>query len=100
MADRAPGGGLTGMIPFSRVGAGAWVGGRAKPPADVPPFVLVEGQPATARAINVIGLRRAGMAAGDRRALQDAFRILYRSGLAPARAVERIREELPGTGPI
>jgi len=32
--------------------------------------------------------------------LQDAFRILYRSGLAPARAVERIREELPGTGPI
>src|SRR5206468_11012692 len=50
--------------------------------------------------INVIGLRRAGMAASDRRSLQDAFRILYRSGLAPARPVERIREELPGTGPI
>jgi len=100
IGDRATVGGLTGMIPFSRVGTCAYVGGMAKLTADVPPFVLVEGQPATARAINVIGLRRAGMAAGDRRALQEAFRILYRSGLAPARAVERIREELPGTGPI
>jgi len=72
----------------------------AKITADVPPYVLVDGQPATARAINVIGLRRAGMSAADRRTLQDAFRILYRSGLAPARAVERIREEVPVTEPI
>ena len=40
------------------------------------------------------------MSAVDRRTLQDAFRILYRSGLAPARAVERIREELPATEPV
>ena len=100
IGDRATVGGLSGMVPFTRIGTCAYVGGMAKLTADVPPFVLVDGQPATARAINVIGLRRAGMAAGDRRALQDAFRILYRSGLAPARAVERIREELPGTGPI
>src|SRR5207302_1064971 len=77
-----------------------YVGGMAKLTADVPPFVLVDGQPATARAINVIGLRRAGMNPTDRRALQDAFRILYRSGLAPARAVERIREEMPATEPV
>jgi UDP-N-acetylglucosamine acyltransferase len=100
IGDRATVGGLTGMVPFTRIGAYAYVGGMAKLTADVPPYVLVEGQPATARAINVIGLRRAGMAAADRRTLQDAFRILYRSGLAPARAVERIREEVPETGPI
>src|SRR5205085_368677 len=80
IGDRATVGGLSGMVPFTRIGPCAYVGGMAKLTADVPPFVLVEGQPATARAINVIGLRRAGMAAGDRRALQDAFRILYRSG--------------------
>jgi UDP-N-acetylglucosamine acyltransferase len=100
IGDRATIGGLSGMVPFTRVGAYAYVGGMAKLTADVPPFVLVEGQPATARAINVIGLRRGGMNPADRRALQDAFRILYRSGLAPARAVERIREEMPATEPV
>jgi UDP-N-acetylglucosamine acyltransferase len=100
IGDGATIGGLSGMVPFSRVGAYAYVGGMAKITADVPPYMLVEGQPATARAINVIGLRRAGMDAADRRTLQNAFRILYRSGLAPARAVERIRGELPGTAPV
>ena len=56
--------------------------------------MLVDGQPATVRAVNVIGLRRAGMRRDERRALQDAFRLLYRSGLATAPAVERIRDEL------
>ena len=52
------------------------------------------------RARAVIGLRRAGMAPAERRALQDAYRVLYRSGLAPARAVARIREEPPMTAPV
>jgi UDP-N-acetylglucosamine acyltransferase len=100
IGDRATIGGLTGMVPFTRIGTHAYVGGMAKLNADVPPYVMVDGQPATARGVNVIGLRRAGMAAADRRALQDAYRILYRSGLAPVRAVGRIREELPLTAPI
>lgn len=100
IGDRATVGGHTGLVPFTRVGAYAYVGGFAKINADVPPFVIVDGQPATARGVNVIGLRRAGMTADDRRTLQDAFRILYRSGLAPGRAVARIREELPMTEPI
>ena len=100
IGDRATVGGLTGMVPFTRIGAYAYVGGMAKMTADVPPYVLVEGQPATARAINVIGLRRAGMPPADRRTLQDAFRILYRSALGPARAVERIRDEIPLTEPV
>jgi len=54
----------------------------------------------TARGVNVVGLRRAGVAPADRRVLRDAFGILYRSGLAPHRAVERIRAELPATEPI
>jgi len=40
----------------------------------------VEGQPATARAINVIGLRRAGMNPRTGAAFRIRFRILYRSG--------------------
>jgi UDP-N-acetylglucosamine acyltransferase len=100
IGDRATIGGYAGVVPFTRVGAYAYVGGMAKINADVPPFVIVEGRPASARGVNVIGLRRAGMTPADRRTLQDAFRILYRSGLAPGRAVARIREELPMTEPI
>lgn len=95
IGDRATIGGFAGLVPFTRVGTHAYVGGYSKCVADVPPYVIAEGIPATARAVNVIGLRRGGMDAAERRLLQDAFRILYRSGLSPRRAVERIRETLP-----
>ena len=94
IGDRATIGGFAGLHPFTRVGAYAYVGGLAKVVSDVPPYMLVDGVPATARGVNVIGLRRAGMAAAERRALQDAYRILYRSGIAPRTAVERLRREL------
>jgi UDP-N-acetylglucosamine acyltransferase len=93
VGDRATIGGIAGLHPFTRIGESAYVGGAAKVVSDVPPYVLVEGMPATARGINVIGLRRAGMAPAERRALQEAFRILYRSGLAPASALPRLRDE-------
>jgi UDP-N-acetylglucosamine acyltransferase len=100
IGDRATVGGMVGMVPFTRIGTGAYVGGMAKLTADVPPFMLVEGQPAIARGVNVIGLRRAGMGATERRVVQDAYRLLYRSGLAPRRALERMREELPSCPPL
>jgi UDP-N-acetylglucosamine acyltransferase len=100
IGDRATIGGLTGVVPFTRVGTHAYVGGVSKLNADIPPYIMAEGQPATARGVNVIGLRRAGMTPEDRRTLQDAYRVLYRSGLAPARAIARLREELPKTEPI
>ena len=100
IGDRATVGGMTGMVPFTRVGTGAYVGGMAKLNADVPPYMIVEGQPATARGVNVIGLRRVGMATAERRILQDAYRLLYRSGLSPMRALERMREELPACPPL
>ena len=97
VGDRATIGGFCGIHPFTRIGEYAYIGGMAKVVADVPPYMLVEGQPATARSVNVIGLRRAGMPAEDRRLLQDAYRLLYRSGLAPKTAVDRIREQLPAS---
>jgi UDP-N-acetylglucosamine acyltransferase len=97
IGERAMVGGLSGLVPFTRIGALAYVGGHGKVTADVPPFMIAEGSPATVRSVNVVGLRRAGIGAADRRLVQDAHRLLYRSGLAPRRAVERIRRELPAT---
>jgi len=100
IGDRATIGGYVGLVPFTRVGSYAYIGGCSKVTADVPPYVLVDGNPAGAHAINVVGLRRAGMKPADRRLLQDAYRLLYRSGLVPQRAAERIRLELPIEGPV
>lgn len=94
--DRATVGGLSGIRPFVRVGALAYIGGCSKVHQDVPPFIMAVGTPATARAVNVIGMRRAGIDAASRRAVQSAFRILYRSRLAPGPAVERVKTELGG----
>jgi UDP-N-acetylglucosamine acyltransferase len=93
-------GGLTGLHPFTRVGEYAYVGGFSKVVTDVPPYFLVDGVPATARGVNVVGLRRAGMPPADRRALREAYRILYRSGLSPQRALERMREEVGRSEPV
>ncbi len=91
--DRATIGGLTGIHPFSRIGTYAYIGGCSKVIQDVPPFTIVDGVPATARAVNVIGMRRGGIDVAGRRQVQAAFRVLYRSGLTPGAALKRLKEE-------
>jgi UDP-N-acetylglucosamine acyltransferase len=100
IGERATIGGLTGVVPFTRVGAYAYVGGCSKVVLDVPPYLLVDGAPATVRGVNVVGLRRAGIPATDRRALQDAYRVLYRSGMSPRPAAERLREDGAASAPV
>jgi UDP-N-acetylglucosamine acyltransferase len=90
-------GGVSGVIQFTRIGAFAFVGGCAKVGRDIPPYITADGNPCVAHGINVVGLRRAGMPPADRRVLQEAYRLLYRSGLAPGRALERMRSDLPPT---
>lgn len=92
--DRVTIGGLTGIRPFSRIGTYAYIGGCSKVTQDVPPFVIADGAPAVARSVNVVGMRRGGIDAASRQQVQAAFRLLYRSGVAPGSAVKRVREEL------
>jgi UDP-N-acetylglucosamine acyltransferase len=75
---------------FCRIGRLAMVGGNAKVVQDCLPFVVTDGIPARARAVNVVGLRRAGVGAAGARALREAYRTLLRSGLPLATAVERL----------
>lgn len=95
VGDRAVISGLAGIHQFVRIGTLAFVGGCSRLPQDVPPYFLVEGNPAAVRGLNVVGLRRAGVPAEARTLLMRAYRLLYRSGHTPGRALERIRAELP-----
>ena len=69
-----------GCHQFVRIGRYAMVGGKSKIVQDVLPFFTTDGNPARVRGLNTVGLRRAGFAAEDRRALRRAYSALFRPG--------------------
>ena len=71
-----------GCHQFVRIGRYAMVGGKSKIVQDVLPFFMMDGNPSRVRGINSVGLRRAGFSSEERRALKEAYRLLFRSGLA------------------
>lgn len=92
--DRAIVGGMTGLHQFVRVGTMAMVGGCSYVHKDVPPFMLVSGNPARVWGPNTVGLRRNGLDSATRLRLKAAFRRLYRSGLNISQALESLEQEM------
>ncbi len=92
--DQANLSGNVGVHQFVRIGRLAMVGGVSMVRQDVPPFVLISGNPARANALNTVGLVRAGVDASHRRALKRAFVLLYRSGLSVPTALTRMESEV------
>jgi UDP-N-acetylglucosamine acyltransferase len=86
-------GGFTLVHQFSRVGAHAFSAMGTAIGKDVPPYVMVEGQPAVPRGINSEGLKRRGFSTDEIGAIKRAYRQLYRSGLRLEEALELIRNE-------
>ena len=90
VGERAFLGGGAGVHQFCRVGRLAMIGGNAKVVQDCLPFVITDGHPARARGLNVVGLRRAGVAPEQMRTLKEAYRLLLRSGLPLEPALEAL----------
>jgi UDP-N-acetylglucosamine acyltransferase len=88
-------GGLSAVHQFCRVGTMAMIAGCAKIVQDVPPYMLVDGNPAETRTINKIGLERNGVSTDSQNALRQAFKILFREGLTLPNALARIEQDLP-----
>lgn len=74
-------GGLTGVHQQVQIGRCAMVGGMSRINRDVPPYLLVEGNPARVRGLNRVGLRRSGVEADSAafKALKRAYKSLYGS---------------------
>lgn len=81
-------GGLTGIHQFVKIGAHAMAGFASAVSQDVPPFMMVDGNPLAVRGFNAEGLRRRGFGPERIAAVKQMHRALYRSGktLADARA--------------
>jgi UDP-N-acetylglucosamine acyltransferase len=76
------------------------IGGMSRIVQDVAPYMMAEGSPAAIRGTNAIGLKRRGMPPGARKAVKEAYKILFRSGLNLKSAMERIAEIEDETGEI
>jgi len=86
--------GMVGLHHFVTIGELGFVGAMSGVRTDVPPYVIVEGQPTEPRAVNVIGLRRDGFDDDTIRAIKDTFRILFHDRATPkAEALARLRAE-------
>ena len=83
-------GGLSAIHQFCKIGAHAFVGGGAIVTRDVPPYVMIAGNPAEPHSVNAEGLKRRGFAPQQIRNIRNAYRILYRSELTLAAAVEQL----------
>lgn len=96
-------GGFTGVHQFVKIGAHVMTGAQTLLLQDVPPFVLAAGSPAKPAGINVEGLKRRGFSAESIKALRDAYKMLYRSGLTLAEAksaIEARRGQDAVAGPL
>ncbi len=82
-------GGMTPVHQFVKIGEGCMIGGASAISQDIPPFCLAEGNRAVVKGLNAIGLKRR-FEKDDIRALQGAFRKLFRS----EKAIKEIADEL------
>lgn len=87
--------GYVAVHQFCRIGRLSIMGGCAKVVQDVPPFMLVDGNPGVTRTINKVGLERNGVSEEAQAALKQAFKILFRDGLTVTNALAQIEAELP-----
>jgi UDP-N-acetylglucosamine acyltransferase len=83
-------GGLSAVHQFAHIGAHAFLGGGSILSRDVPPYVMVAGNPAVPFSINAEGLKRRGFGEEQIRNIRDAYRILYRSELRLAEALTQL----------
>jgi UDP-N-acetylglucosamine acyltransferase len=75
-------GGFVGVHQFCKIGAHAMLGMNTSLTQDVPPFVILSGNPAATYGVNLEGLKRRGFTRGQVNGVKQAYKLLYKSGLS------------------
>jgi len=81
-----------GAHQFVRMGRYAMIGGKSKIVQDVLPFFITDGNPSRLRGVNSVGLRRGGFSEEERRALKDAYKLLFRSTMPLQDALRELEQ--------
>ena len=69
--------GLAAVHQFCRLGKHSIIGGLSKIVQDIPPFMIIDGNPAITRGLNLVGLQRRGFSTEDIRDLKSAYKRLF-----------------------
>ena len=73
-------GGMLGVHQFVKIGKMAMLGGMSRIDRDVPPYMLVEGNPCHVRSLNLVAFKRNNFSSSQLALMKKAYYILYRSG--------------------
>ena len=86
--------GLAAVHQFCRIGTMSIIGGCSKVVQDVPPYMMLDGNPAATRTLNKEGLKRNGVDEDTQKSMRQAYRILFRSEQTFTNAVKQVRADL------
>jgi UDP-N-acetylglucosamine acyltransferase len=84
--------GFSGVHQFCKIGAHCFIANNAAVTRDVPPYLMVTGQPAEPHSVNAEGLKRRGFTPEQIRNIRGGYKVLYRSGLKLAEATEQLKK--------
>jgi UDP-N-acetylglucosamine acyltransferase len=84
--------GYTLVHQYCHIGAHSFSGMGTAIGKDVPPFIMVYGNPAEAKSINVEGLKRRNFGKEDIATLMHAYKLIYRRGLTVEDACAQMEE--------
>jgi UDP-N-acetylglucosamine acyltransferase len=99
IADDVIIGGLSGVHQFVRIGKGAIIGAVTMVTNDVIPYGLVQGPRGVLDGLNLVGLKRRGVAREDIMALRAAFQALAQGEGAFQDRARRLLEDVAGQSP-
>lgn len=84
--------GFTLVHQFCSIGAHSFTGMGTAVGKDLPAYVIANGSPASAKSINVEGLRRRGFSKPDIATILRAFKVIYRRGLTVEEALLQLQD--------
>ena len=85
-------GGLVGIHQFCRIGKHSIIGGCSKVVMDIIPFIMADGHPAIPYGLNIIGLKRRNFSEEKIKILNEAYKIIFKSGLNTSQALKKLEE--------
>ncbi len=89
-------GGAVVIHQFTQIGRNCMIGGGYRVTQDVPPYVLLAGEPSRYEGLNVVGLRRRGFTTDQIASLKTVYGILYNKSHNVSQARAIIEKEFAG----
>lgn len=90
--DKVIFGAFTVIHQFCRVGYHAFSGMGTVIKSDVPPYCMINGNPAEPHGINIEGLKRSGLSMEQIKTLRRAYKVIYKSGMRLQEAIDELTE--------